>query len=251
MYPALVAAVAGSLLLNYFFTPPITHVHDRRGREPAGAGRVRSGRGRGVGRGGPRRPAHPAGGAGQRRRTDAGDRRGQRAARCASPRSPAGTTPGDVRARVGDAARTHDRTARGGWSTSVGDPPCDAPGEADAEVAADDEPDRRAARAPAGGRRPAHHRGVRRAGRGRAAAGAAGRRGRRPRGRSRRPTGCAPRCSPRSATTCGPRSPRPRPPSPACAAPTWPSTRPTGPNCWRPPTSRSTGWPAWWRTCST
>ena len=40
-----------------------------------------------------------------------------------------------------------------------------------------------------------------------------------------RPTGCAPRCSPRSATTCAPRSPRPRPRWPACAAPM--STSPT------------------------
>ena len=35
--------------------------------------------------------------------------------------------------------------------------------------------------------------------------------------RSPPPTGCGPRCSPRSATTCAPRSPRPRPRSPRCA----------------------------------
>ena len=58
---------------------------------------------------------------------------------------------------------------------------------------------------------PAGARGVRRAGRGRAAPGTAGRGGRPRPGRWPRPTGCAPRCSPRSATTCAPRSPRPRP----------------------------------------
>ena len=50
------------------------------------------------------------------------------------------------------------------------------------------------------------------------------RRGRRGAARSPRPTGCAPRCSPRSATTCAPRWPRPRPRSPACAATTSTST---------------------------
>ena len=51
----------------------------------------------------------------------------------------------------------------------------------------------------------------------RRAARRAGRRGRR---RSPRPTGCAPPCSPRSATTCAARWPRRRRPSPACAAAT-------------------------------
>ena len=68
-------------------------------------------------------------------------------------------------------------------------------------------------------RRPPGAGGVRRPGRGRAAAasgsaeqaaaGGPARRGR---------PDCAPRCSPRSATTCAPRSPRPRPRSTACAA---------------------------------
>ena len=54
------------------------------------------------------------------------------------------------------------------------------------------------------------------------------RRGRRP---SPRPTRCAPRCSPRSATTCAPRWPRPRRRCPACSAATstWPPR--TGASC--------------------
>ena len=38
--PAFVAAVAGFLLANWYFTPPLLHVHDRRGREPARARRL-------------------------------------------------------------------------------------------------------------------------------------------------------------------------------------------------------------------
>lgn len=70
-------------------------------------------------------------------------------------------------------------------------------------------------------------------------------------GRSRRPTGCAPRCSRRSATTCAPRWPRRRHPWRVCAPPTSSGPRRTAPSCWRPRTSR---WPdstAWWPTCST
>ena len=67
----------------------------------------------------------------------------------------------------------------------------------------------------------------------------------------RRPTGCGPRCWPRSVTTCGPPWPRPRRRSPACAATTstWPPR--TRRSCWPPPTSPSTCSPAWSTTCST
>ena len=56
-----------------------------------------------------------------------------------------------------------------------------------------------------------------------------------------RPTGPGRRCSPRSATTCAPRSPRPRRRSPRCAARACGGRTPNGPSCWPPPTSRWTG----------
>ena len=74
---------------------------------------------------------------------------------------------------------------------------------------------------------------------------------RRPPSRSPRPTGCAPPCSPPSATTCAARSPPPRPRSPRCARQTCAGTRPTPPNCSPPPTSHSTGSPGLSATCST
>ena len=85
-----------------------------------------------------------------------------------------------------------------------------------------------AARPAAAGRGPPGARRVRGPRGRRAGAAAAHRRGRGGPARSPRPTGCAPRCSPRSATTCAPRWPRPRPRSPACA-PTdvqWTAERP-------------------------
>jgi two-component system sensor histidine kinase KdpD len=48
-----------------------------------------------------------------------------------------------------------------------------------------------------------------------------------------------------------PRSPPPRPRSPRCAPPTCTGTPPTPRSCWPPRTSRSTGSPAWSATCST
>src|SRR3984957_20293211 len=69
--------------------------------------------------------------------------------------------------------------------------------------------------------------------------------------RSPRPTGCGPRCWPPSATTCAPRSRRPRPRSRRCARRTSTGTTPTRPSCSPPPTSRSTGSPTWSATCST
>ena len=68
---------------------------------------------------------------------------------------------------------------------------------------------------------------------------------------SRRPTGCARPCWRRSATTCARRWPRPRRPSPACARRTSGGPTRTGTSCSPPRTSRSTGSPTWWTTCST
>ena len=79
--PAVLVAVAGSLLLNYYFTPPDAQVHHRRGQQRAGADRVRGRRADRQLGGGHRGPAHPAGGPGQRRIRAAGHHRGQRAAR--------------------------------------------------------------------------------------------------------------------------------------------------------------------------
>ena len=69
--------------------------------------------------------------------------------------------------------------------------------------------------------------------------------------RSPPPTGCGPRCWPPSVTTSARRSPRPRPRSARCARRTSTGTTPTAPSCSPPPTSRSTGSPTWSATCST
>jgi two-component system sensor histidine kinase KdpD len=69
--------------------------------------------------------------------------------------------------------------------------------------------------------------------------------------RSPRPTGCAPRCSRRSATTCAARWRRPRPPSPACAHRRCTGPPPIGTNCWPRPTNRWTGWRVSSITCWT
>ena len=53
-------------------------------------------------------------------------------------------------------------------------------------------------------------------------------------GNSPRATASAPPCSPPSATTCAPRSPGSRPPSPPCAPTTSSGPRRTRRNCWRP-----------------
>ena len=65
--------------------------------------------------------------------------------------------------------------------------------------------------------------------------------GRRPRRRRRwlRAIGCGPPCSPRSAMTCGHRSPRSRPASARCARRTWSGPTPTRLRCWPPSRSRA------------
>ena len=67
LFPAVISAVASGVLLNYLFTPPLLHAHDRRARERR---RHRALRRRGdrrrVGRG-QRRPTHGAGGEGTSR----------------------------------------------------------------------------------------------------------------------------------------------------------------------------------------
>lgn len=69
--------------------------------------------------------------------------------------------------------------------------------------------------------------------------------------RSRPPTACAPHCCVPSATTCAPRSRRAGPPSPRCAAATWSSRPRTGTSSSPPPTDPWPGSTSWWRTCST
>ena len=113
--------------------------------------------------------------------------------------------------------------------------PCRAPDEGDTEIPVDEDLVLvlRGQPLAAADRRVLE--GVRRPGRGRPPPGAP--RPNRPpkRSRSPRPTGCAAPCSPPSATTCAPRSPRPPPRSTACAGPTSSATPNSATNCSPPP----------------
>ena len=76
--PALIAAVAGSVLLNYFFTPPLHTLTIRETQQRTGAPGVRAGGDVGQLDGRHRRAAHPPGGARRRRGAHPGQPRGQR-----------------------------------------------------------------------------------------------------------------------------------------------------------------------------
>ena len=260
LWPALLAAVGGSLLLNYFFTPPVdTFTHRRAGERPRPR-RLRRHRRRGQRGGRPGRPPHPRGRPGQRRRADPRHRRRQRAARRPAAARAARTAAGDVRAGLGHtagtprdapAARTGSATRRLAGRGQRRRPPCATPGEGDVDVPVDDDVRLVLRGTAAGRRRPAHRRGVRRPGRRRAAPGAAGRRGRPGQAAGRgRPDAhrAARRGQPRPAHPAGLRQGRRgQPAQPRRRA----SPTTTARNCWPPPRSRSTGSPGSSPTCST
>ena len=221
LWPALVAAVGGSLLLNCFFTPPLHTLtiaeRDNAARPAASSSPSRSPVSAVVDA---RRAAHPGGGARRRRgaqtlATLAGSvLRGERPLPGAA-RAAARDVRADARSRPRTRRRRRDGPARQRGRgvavvASVGADPAGTPDAARRGAG------RRRARVLACG-----------AGRCRPRTGACWRRSpRRPRsrwtrtagrarppaaGRSPRPTGCARRCSPRSATTCARRWPRRRP----------------------------------------
>jgi two-component system sensor histidine kinase KdpD len=208
---------AAQLLLH----PADPQVHHRRARQPARPGDLRRRRDRGQLGGRPAaRKTRQAARAGADAQT-AVHRGRQRAARRPGRCRAARTAPRDVRPGLGDPARTPARARPPG--PDRGDPVRLAvaaprtPRSRGRHPVTDDDLSLRAARpaAPASDRRIVEAFA--------AQAAVALRQERLPprRGRpsrSPRPTGCGPRCSPRSATTCAPRSPRPRPRSPACAA---------------------------------
>ena len=186
--PALLAAVAGSLLLNYFFTPPLHTLHHRRDGERARAGWSSSWSRRWSARSSTSPPGAPGRRPGRRAEArDAGHPRRQRAARRGRAAGAAGAGPGDVRPRPRSRCWS---AADDGW---VGDRVAERragavaprPSEADAEVPVDDDLHPGAARTAARGRGPAAGRRVRRPGRGRAATSSRLRRGGR-RGRAAR-----------------------------------------------------------------
>jgi two-component system sensor histidine kinase KdpD len=137
MYPALVAAVAGSLLLNYFFTPPTRTFTIAEAENLLALG------------------VFVLVAVAVSAVVDLAARRTRQAARASADAQTLATVAGSVLrgARPLEALLERlretfalasvtllERTPDGPWRvvTSVGDPPCAAPGEADAEVTADD-----------------------------------------------------------------------------------------------------------------
>ena len=230
-WPALLAAVAGFAAAQLLLHPAAAHVHHRRARERRSPWSSSSSSRVAVSAvvDPPARRTREAARAraeAETLSTLAGSvLRGERAAAGAARPGPRDVrrctaspcwSGAPARVRTGRRAR---RTPGASWPPSASSRSRDA-GEGDAEVARR----RPLAWCCAGTRSRADDRRVLEAFAAQAAvalrAGAARRAGRRGRRRSPRSTGCAPRCSPRSATTCAPRSPRPRPRSAACAAPT-------------------------------
>ena len=237
----------GSLLLNYYFTPPLHTFTIRRDQQRPRPGGLRPGRRAGQLGGRPGRPPHPAGRPGE----PPSPRRWAPwpAASCAA-RRPAGAAragPRGVRPHLRRPCSNEDREPMGTPWPAHGD-------------------GRRAARPgrgtpTRGARRRRPHPRAARPTRSRprtsalvgafaAQAAVVLDRHRLSRGRGRggcpspRPTACAPRCSPPSATTCAPRwRRRRRPCRRACAATTSTGPPRTATSCWQPPTSRSTGLP--------
>ena len=102
--PPVLAAIAGSLLLNYYFTPPIHKFTIAEANNVLALVVFVAVALRGQLGGGHRGPADQAGGAGQRRVRAAGHHGRQRAARPAGPGGGAGPGPRGVRHGVGHAA---------------------------------------------------------------------------------------------------------------------------------------------------
>ncbi len=102
--PAVLEAVAGSLLLNFYFTPAAAQVHHRRDQQRAGARRIRRGRAGGqLGRR-RRRPAQQAGREGRGRIGTARHHGRQHPARPAGPGRGARPGAGSFRHAIGDPA---------------------------------------------------------------------------------------------------------------------------------------------------
>ena len=112
MWPAVVAAVIGFTLLNFFFTEPYYSLGDQQPGERPGADRVPGGGGRGRLGGGPGGAAYPGSGTGFGRRLDLGDGGRQRAARGSSADRLAGAAPGVVRPGIRDAVGARSRCRR-------------------------------------------------------------------------------------------------------------------------------------------
>ena len=138
--PAVLAAIVGSLLLNYYFTPPIHQWTIAEANNALALGVFVVVASAGQLGGGHRGPAHHAGGAGQRGVGAAHHHGRQRAARPAGAQRAAGPDPGSVRHGFGHAARVHvtrrrpapptprrsgsgARRAAGTWSPAAASPP--------------------------------------------------------------------------------------------------------------------------------
>ena len=214
--PALLAARRRRAAAQLLPHPAALHLHHRRAGERDHARGDGAGRGARRARRRPRRPPRPAGRAGPRR---------GRAARLVLPHRahPAPTRcPGCWRRSARPSASPSVAILRaprrpvGGvrLRRPAGLHP---PRQADVDVAVDADIHLVGARPHAARRRPPAARRRRRPGPARAAQPADRRRGRRGRSAAPTPPSCAPRCSPRSATTCAPRWPRSRPRPAACA----------------------------------
>ena len=263
LWPALVAAVVGFLLLNYFFTPPVQHVR------PSPSGRTCSPWSSSWSSPSPSArsstspPAAPArrpraGAEAQTLATVAGSvLRGDRPL-TALLRAAARDVRADRRHAAGAAGRARGPDGRSATPTPGGSSPASAARRATAPATGTStcRSATTSRSCSAAGRWPPSDRRVVEAFAAQAAVALRqerlAERGRRRRDRSPRPTGCAPRCSPPSATTCAPRWP-----SAKAAVTSLRSHRrrrsptPTAPSCSPPPTSRWTGSTGWSRTCST
>ena len=152
-YPAFIAAVAASLLINFYFVPPFHTLDHLHARQRSGADRVRRHRLAGVARGRSRRPADDGSGALQRRSRDVVHARRQPAARRTAPCRRCSQRvqetfamssvtllrrENQAPASAGSATRTETGAGlRGTWSCigSIGADPCLRPEDGDAEVA--------------------------------------------------------------------------------------------------------------------
>ena len=267
VWPAVAAAVAGSLLLNYFFVPPLHEftIAERNNAFAIAAFVAVALMVSAVVDLAARRTSQAARATAQAEvlSTAAGDvLRGERALPALLDRvretfgmtsvtllerdtvqapAPVGRAGGPL-GRVSTAPARTAMAGRSGWRVvaTSGTQPCARPEEGDTEVPIDDLalvlrgrvrcPPRTAGCWPRSPPRPWSR------------CGSAGWPTLPPRpGRSPRPTAPARRCSRRSATTCVPRWRRRRPPSRRCAAGSCSGRTPSAPSCWPLPTSRSTG----------
>ena len=275
--PAVLAAIVGSLLLNYYFTPPIHQWTIAQANNALALGVFVAVATAGQLGGRHRGPAHQAGGAGQRGIGAARHHGRQRAARPARAQRAARPDTGSVRHGVGHAARVHARqrptegqggqggqqppdarrtgsgSMSGSWHVvaSRGEPAVTRPDEADVEVpvAATLSLALRGRPLPASDRRVLGAFALLRGGRPRpAAAGRRGRGGQAHRGRRPDADRAARRGQPRPAHAAGVgQGGRDQPAISRRGL----GRRKTTTSCWPRRTSRLTGSPTWWTTCWT